>query len=81
MGWQRDVRLKAGGRWECREKRREYNARQREAKRIWRRSHPDSMYGTRRWASKRRWTLAREKERITERLIQLSEEVKQLAES
>ncbi len=46
MGWQKDPRQRAGGRWECREKRREYNKTRHEQRVAWvnNRYHTDTVY-------------------------------------
>lgn len=76
MGWQRDLKYRAGGRWECREKRREYNKR-RHAQRVeWLRA--DRAASPRQYLYERRRDLAAQRRQVTEQLSRLSEEAKSL---
>ena len=73
--WQRDVRLKAGGWWECGVKRRE-RARERYAtdptvKLERQRGYYHNRGG---WYTKRKRALSRQREQILERLAQLEQE-------
>ena len=74
MYWQRDVRLKAGGWWECGEKRRQISraryAKDPEA----RRAEVRDYYNDRGWLLKRRRELRAQRQRITEQLDLLAEE-------
>lgn len=76
MGWQRDPKYRAGGKWECREKRREYNKRRHQQRVAWLRK--DYRENPRQYLYARRRDLAEQRRQVNEQLSRLSEEAKRL---
>lgn len=76
MGWQRDARSPAGGRWECRAKRREYNQTAAERKREWARADYHSSPKNYLWH--RRRDLTKQRAHIMARLTELNQEAEDL---
>jgi len=76
MGWQKDQRCKAGGHWECREKRRIYNKRRHEQRVAWLRE--DRKKSPRQRFAKRRDHWKTQRAQALDKLAHLSEEMKAL---
>lgn len=76
MGWQRDPKYRAGGKWECRVKRREYNKRRHQQRVEWLRR--DYHENPRQYVYCRRRQLAAQRMKVNEQLSNLSEEAKRL---
>lgn len=78
MGWQRDARRAPGGRWECKERRRQYNAAN------YQKSGEKHRAGRReRWHNggnlvQRRRDLAKQRAQVVARLAELEQEARAL---
>lgn len=83
MGWQKDPRYTAGGRWECKERRRKYNRWRHQQRVDWMRAkyQSDPVYVAWRYMQNRRSKLKRQRLNVLDQLARLSEEATGLGTS